>query len=76
VDPKRVRVYIDQPPKKAKPIAVIAVSRVGENAVWAVEVLKMEAAEIGADAVTNLEMNYSPGFFPTLRIQGLAVKYE
>jgi len=75
-DPRRVIVVLEQPPKKAKPLGVIAVSRWGENATWAMEVLKMEAADMGADAVTNVEMNYTPGFFPTLRIQGLAVKYE
>jgi uncharacterized protein YbjQ (UPF0145 family) len=40
------------------------------------EILKMEAAEMGADAVANVEMNYTTGIFPSLRIQGLAVKYE
>jgi hypothetical protein len=73
---KKVQVFVGPPARKARPIALITVTREGENAVWAVEILKMEAAELGADALANLEMNYFPGLFPSLRIQGLAVKYE
>lgn len=72
---KKVSVYFQEPPRKSRPIALIAVARDGENAAWAVEVLKMEAASLGADAIAHLEMNYSTGFFPTLRVQGMAVKY-
>jgi hypothetical protein len=73
---KKVQIFLGAPPRKVRPIAMVTVSRDGENAVWAMEVLKMEAAEIGADAITNVEMNYASGFFPVLRVQGLAVKYE
>lgn len=72
---KKMPVYFQAPPRKSRPIALIAIARDGENATWAVEILKMEAALIGADALANVEMNYSTGFFPTLRVQGLAVKY-
>lgn len=72
---KKMPVYFQAPPRKSRPIALISVARDGENATWAVEILKMEAAQLGADALANVEMNYSSGFFPTLRVQGLAVKY-
>lgn len=72
---KKLPVYFQSPPRKARPLAIIAVARDGENATWAVEILKIEAAQLGADAISNLEMNYSTGMFPTLRVQGLAVKY-
>lgn len=72
---KKIPVYFQSPPRKSRPLALIAVARDGENATWAVEVLKMEAALLGADALANVEMNYSTGTFPTLRVQGLAVKY-
>lgn len=72
---KKVAIYFQEPPRRARPIALIAVARDGENATWAVEILKMEAAILGADALANVEMNYSTGMFPTLRVQGLAVKY-
>lgn len=35
----------------------------------------MEAAVLGADAIANVEVSYTTGFFPNLRVQGLAVKY-
>ncbi len=72
---KKVAVYFQNPPRKSRPLALISVARDGENATWAVEILKMEAAEVGADALADVEVNYSTGFFPTLRVQGLAVKY-
>ncbi len=75
-NPKRVEVYFQNPPRKSRPIALIAVARDGENAVWAVERLKEEAAAMGADAVVQLKMHYSTGMFPSLRLQGLAVSYE
>lgn len=73
---KKIAVYIQEPPRKSRPLALLAVARDGENSTWAVEVLKMEAAEIGADAITHIEVSYSTGFFATLRVQALAVKYE
>jgi hypothetical protein len=73
---KKLPVYFQEPPRKARPLALIAVARDGENATWAVEILKMEAAVLGADALAHVEVNYSTGMFPTLRVQGLAVKYE
>lgn len=72
---KKVAVYFQTPPRKSRPLALISVARDGENAVWAVEILKMEAAQLGADAIAHLEVNYSTGMFPTLRVTGLAVKY-
>lgn len=72
---KKVQVYFQEPPRKSRPIALIAVARDGENATWAVEILKMEAAVLGADAIANVEVTYTTGFFPNLRVQGLAVKY-
>jgi hypothetical protein len=72
---KKVAVFFQEPPRKSRPLALIAVARDGENATWAVEILKMEAAALGADAVAHVEMNYSTGMFPTLRVQGMAVKY-
>jgi len=72
---KKVAVYFQNPPRKSRPLALISVARDGENATWAVEILKMEAAQVGADALANVEVNYSTGMFPTLRVQGLAVKY-
>lgn len=73
---KKLPIFFQAPPRKSRPIALIAVARDGENATWAMEVLKMEAAQLGADALANVEMNYSTGIFPTLRVQGLAVKYD
>ena len=73
---KKVSVYFQEPPRKSRPLALIAVAQDGENATWAVDILKMEAASLGADAVANVEMNYTTGMFPTLRVQGMAVKYE
>ncbi len=72
---KKIAIYFQEPPRKARPLALVAVARDGENAAWAVEILKMEAAALGADALAHVEMNYSTGFFPTLRVQGMAVKY-
>ncbi|RZA08310.1 MAG: hypothetical protein EOP11_05185 [Proteobacteria bacterium] len=72
---KKLPVFFQEPPRKTRPLALIAVARDGENATWAVEMLKMEAANIGADALAHVEINYSTGLFPTLRAQGLAVKY-
>lgn len=72
---KKIAVFFQGPPRKSRPLALISVARDGENAAWAVEVLKMEAAQIGADALADVEVNYSTGIFPTLRVQGLAVKY-
>ena len=72
---KKIAVYFQNPPRKSRPIALISVARDGENATWAVEVLKMEAAEVGADALADVEVNSSTGSFPTLRVQGLAVQY-
>lgn len=72
---KKVHVYFQEPPKRSRPLALIAVARDGENATWAVEILKMEAAVLGADALANVEVTYTTGFFPNLRVQGLAVKY-
>ena len=73
---KKLPVFFQEPPRKTRPLALIAVARDGENATWAVEMLKMEAANIGADALANVEINYSTGLFPTLRAQGIAVKYD
>lgn len=70
-----IMVYLDGPPLKSRPLAVLAVARRGENSVWAVESLKSEAAELGADAITNLKVSYSQGIFPELRVEGVAVKY-
>ena len=72
---RKVAVYFQSPPRKSRPLALIAVARDGENATWAMEILKMEAAQIGADALANVEVTYSTGLFPSLRVQGLAVKY-
>ena len=72
---KKIPVYFQEPPRKARPLALLSVSRDGENAAWAVESLKIEAAQIGADALAHLEMNYTTGMFPALRVQALAVKY-
>ncbi len=72
---KKMPVFFQNPPRKSRPIALITVARDGENALYAVEMLKMEAAEVGADALANVEVNFSSGIFPTLRVQGLAVKY-
>lgn len=76
--PNQVRdimVYVGPPPIKSRPLALLAVARSGENSVWAVEILKMEAAEIGADALANLKLEYASGLFPELKVQALAVKY-
>ncbi len=73
---KKIAIYFQESPRKSRPLALLAVARDGENATWAMEVLKQEAAEIGADAIVHVEMNYSTGTFATLRVQGLAVKYE
>ncbi len=72
---KKLPVYFQEPPRKSRPIALLAVARDGENATWAVEILKMEAASIGADALAHVEIGYTTGMFPTLRVQGMAVKY-
>ncbi|HEY8278146.1 MAG TPA: hypothetical protein VIH99_00895, partial [Bdellovibrionota bacterium] len=44
---KKVAVYFQNPPRKSRPLALISVARDGENATWAVEILKMEAAQVG-----------------------------
>jgi hypothetical protein len=72
---KKIAVYFQEPPRKSRPLAMIAVARDGENATWAVEILKMEAGILGADALAHVEVSYSTGMFPTLRVQGMAVKY-
>jgi uncharacterized protein YbjQ (UPF0145 family) len=72
---KRIQIYFQEPPRRARPIAMLAVARDGENATWAMEILRMEAALLGADALAQVEMSYSTGMFPTLRVQGIAVKY-
>jgi hypothetical protein len=72
---RKLPVFFQEPPRKSRPLALIAIARDGENATWAMELLRMEAANIGADALVNVELNYSTGMFPTLRAQGLAVKY-
>ena len=70
-----IMVYMSGAPIKARPLAILSIARRGENSVWAVEAMKEEAAEIGADAITNLDIYYSTGILPELRISGLAVKY-
>lgn len=70
-----IMVYLAGPPIKSRPLAMIAIARRGENSVWAIEALKQEAADMGADAITNLDVSYSSGFIPELRVSGLAVKY-
>ena len=72
---QKIPVYFQSPPRRSRPLALLAVSRDGENAVWAVEILKMEAARLGADALAQVEVSYSTFFFPSLRVQGLAIKY-
>lgn len=75
-NPKRVEVFFQTAPRKVRPIAIVAVARRGENSTYAVEMLKEEAATLGADAIVNLDMNYTTGMFPQLHVSGLAVKYE
>jgi hypothetical protein len=75
-DPKRIQVFMDAPPRRASALAVVSAGRDGENATWAIEVLKIEAAELGADAITHVKLNYSTGIFPSLRAQAVAVKYD
>lgn len=70
-----VMVFVGPPPITARPLAMISIARKGENSVWAVEALKSEAAEMGADAIANLDISYSTGWLPELRVSGLAVKY-
>ena len=72
---KKIPIFFQEPPRKSRPIAMIAVARDGESATWAMEILKMEAAYVGADALAQVEMSYTTGMFPTLRVQGIAVKY-
>ena len=72
---QHIMVYLGGPPIEAKPLAVVAIARRGANSVWAVEALKLEAAELGADAITNLNIAYTPGLLPEMRVEGLAVKY-
>lgn len=72
---KKIATFFQSPPRKSRPLALISVARDGENATWAVEILKMEAGQLGADAIAHLEVNYSTGIFPTLRVSGVAVKY-
>jgi hypothetical protein len=75
-NPVHVEVFFQTPPRRARPIAYVTAARIGENAVYAVEDLKDEAGSLGADAITNLEMNYTSSFFPSLHVSGIAVKYE
>lgn len=72
---REIMVYVGPPPIESRPLAIISVARRGENSVWGVEALKSEAAEIGADGVANLDITYSTGILPELRISGLAVKH-
>ncbi len=73
---RHVEVFFQNAPRKARPIAIVAVARQGENAVYAVEKLREEAAALGADAITELDLSYTSGLFPNLQVTGLAVKYE
>lgn len=75
-EPRRVAVFFGDPPVRSRPLAVVSVSRDGENSVWAVEALKIEAASLGADGICHLDMHYSTGMLPSLRVRGVAVKYE
>jgi hypothetical protein len=70
-----IMVYMSGTPIKSRPLAILSIARRGENSVWAVEAMKEEAAELGADAITNLDITYSTGILPELRVSGLAVKY-
>ena len=72
---QEIMVYLGGTPLKSRPLGMIAIARRGENSVWAVEALKQEAAEMGADAITNLDVSYSTDILPELRVSGLAVKY-
>lgn len=75
-DPHHIEVFFQTAPRKVRPIAMVVVARQGEGALYAVELLKEEAATLGADAIVDLELSYTTGFFPNLRVSGLAVKYE
>ena len=72
---RKVHIYFQEPPKASRPLALISVGRDGESSTYAMEILKIEAAKIGADALAHVDMSYSTGLFPTLRVQGIAVKY-
>ena len=74
--PKNISVYLLSPPIRSFPIAVLSIVRYGSDPAWTVEALKEEAAELGADAIANLEIFYSTNFFlPRVHARGLAVKY-
>ena len=74
--PKNISVYLLSPPIRAVPIAIISVMRYGSDPAWTIEALKEEAAELGADAIANLEFFYTTSFFlPRVHASGLAVKY-
>ena len=76
-NPEKIRVFMRDPPFHARPIAQIAVARHGENALYAMEALKIEASEIGADAIAQVRISYSSGFlWPSLKVEGIAVRYE
>lgn len=55
--------------------AVIVSADAGSNAKPAVDKLKEEAAKLGADAIVNLKLRYSTGFWGlSLEASGMAVK--
>ncbi len=68
-------IYLGSPPVRSRPFAILSTVRLGTSGVWAVEALKEEAAELGADAVVNVSIDYSLDIFPTLHVKGIAVQY-
>lgn len=55
---------------------VVAAADAGENATTAVDVLKKSAAKLGADAIVELEINPTFGYWTSaIQAKGIAVKF-
>lgn len=56
---------------------VIAVADAGQNASRSVSLLKKQAANLGADAIINLQLEFSEGYWATgIKATGTAIRFK
>jgi hypothetical protein len=78
VSPDKIAVFVtERAPFAYEVIAhVSAMADAGQNPRVPVEIIKEQAAKIGADAIVNLRINYGSGFFSNgIKATGMAVKF-
>ncbi len=78
-DASSIKVYATSKPDRNYSIIgeVVAAADAGNDASKPVELLKEEAAKLGADAVINLRMEYIYGYWEIgLKAQGTAIKFN